>query len=271
MYFYLTVVDQCASNPCQNSGYCDQKAGVLGYTCFCKDYYVGNHCETSNVHFLFILLLYILHTLNKFRKFQKPIWYLSRNVFPVPLFQRFKISVNLILVRMVQHVTQIQKLGNTNVHVLLNTLTQTVRPVSVLISVIIVNLHSKRFIKADLLINFRIVYIFSTNEITKEKCCRITFHFLSSFFPIEIQPCDSNPCLNGGTCSDATDGQSYTCNCIGDFTGINCQAGGFEMNYWSNECKYEFTIVWKSQLIHSFIHSFTFYRNRALCNRSLSK
>ena len=144
---------------------------------------------------------------------------------------------------MVQHATQIQKLGNTNVHVLLNTLTQTARPVSVLISVIIVNLHSKRFIKADLLINFRIVYIFSTNEITKEKSYRVTFHILSYFFPIEIQPCDSNPCLNGGTCSDSTDGTSYSCNCAEELTGINCQAGGFEMNYWSNECKYEFTIV----------------------------
>ena len=210
----------------------------------------------NQVMFIFFsfLLLYILIGLNIFCKFQRYICYLSRNVFPILLFQRFRISVNLILVRMAEYATQIQKQGNTNVHVLLNTPTQTARPVSALVSIIIVG-----FVKVDLLINYK------RKKLPRQHSF-FTFHIRSFFFPIEIQPCDSNPCLNGGTCSDSTDQNSYICDCAGGFTGINCQAGGLEMEFWSNECKCELMIVFKKST-NAFIS--TFYRNRALCNRSL--
>ena len=39
---------------------------------------------------------------------------------------------------------------------------------------------------------------------------------------VELNPCDSDPCLNGGTCSN--DDQQPTCQCPNDFTGSFCEA-----------------------------------------------
>ncbi|CAH1271145.1 CRB2 [Branchiostoma lanceolatum] len=38
-------VDECASDPCQNGGTCEDE--VNGYTCTCAEGYVGDHCETG--------------------------------------------------------------------------------------------------------------------------------------------------------------------------------------------------------------------------------
>ena len=39
----------------------------------------------------------------------------------------------------------------------------------------------------------------------------------------EIDECASNPCQNGGTCTDLLD--SYTCNCIEGYIGLDCETG----------------------------------------------
>ena len=39
----------------------------------------------------------------------------------------------------------------------------------------------------------------------------------------EVNPCDSNPCLNGATC--LTSGSMYTCLCPSGFDGTNCENG----------------------------------------------
>ncbi|XP_078660964.1 uncharacterized protein LOC144905260 [Branchiostoma floridae x Branchiostoma belcheri] len=41
---------------------------------------------------------------------------------------------------------------------------------------------------------------------------------------IDIDDCSSNPCQNGGVCSDGVN--SYTCSCPAGFGGDNCQTGG---------------------------------------------
>ncbi len=33
------------------------------------------------------------------------------------------------------------------------------------------------------------------------------------FVLIELTPCDSSPCKNGGTCTDTDDGKGYKCQC----------------------------------------------------------
>lgn len=35
-------------------------------------------------------------------------------------------------------------------------------------------------------------------------------------------PCDANPCLNGGTCTPINT-QNYTCACSNDYSGPTCQ------------------------------------------------
>ena len=45
------------------------------------------------------------------------------------------------------------------------------------------------------------------------------------FYVVDIIECDSNPCENGGTCTDAVNG--YTCKCVAGYTDRNCQTGVF--------------------------------------------
>ena len=42
-------------------------------------------------------------------------------------------------------------------------------------------------------------------------------------YVLDINDCESNPCENGGTCSDAVNG--FTCECFPGYTDKNCQTG----------------------------------------------
>ena len=39
--------------------------------------------------------------------------------------------------------------------------------------------------------------------------------------------CTSNPCMNGATCSNDTDGEGYNCTCASGYTGDMCETGRF--------------------------------------------
>ncbi|KAK3093613.1 hypothetical protein FSP39_018103 [Pinctada imbricata] len=38
----------------------------------------------------------------------------------------------------------------------------------------------------------------------------------------EVQPCDSSPCQNGGTCSNNANGNTFTCSCATGWSGPTC-------------------------------------------------
>ena len=44
----------------------------------------------------------------------------------------------------------------------------------------------------------------------------------------DIDECLSNPCLNGGTCTDQVNG--YNCSCLPGSVGVNCETGKFNTN-----------------------------------------
>ena len=46
---------------------------------------------------------------------------------------------------------------------------------------------------------------------------------LSYTFHLDIDDCQSNPCLNGGSCTDGIN--NYTCSCLPGYTARNCGIG----------------------------------------------
>ena len=44
---YVSEIDECSSDPCQNDALCQDR--VNDYTCTCKDGYSGTNCEIGNL------------------------------------------------------------------------------------------------------------------------------------------------------------------------------------------------------------------------------
>ena len=42
-----------------------------------------------------------------------------------------------------------------------------------------------------------------------------------SFYVSDINECNSNPCQNGGTCTDFIN--NYSCQCAAGYSGVNCE------------------------------------------------
>ena len=47
-------------------------------------------------------------------------------------------------------------------------------------------------------------------------------HLIYKFFCLDLNPCASNPCLNGGNCS-ATSVSNFSCECDPLYSGGNCE------------------------------------------------
>ena len=62
----------------------------------------------------------------------------------------------------------------------------------------------------------------STRHHSQLKACHLTCYFCFHF-ESDIDECASNPCLNGGTCTDRVNG--FTCSCVPGFSGTRCQTG----------------------------------------------
>ena len=48
-------------------------------------------------------------------------------------------------------------------------------------------------------------------------------YFQNDHFYSDIDECQSNPCLNGGTCRNLEN--HYMCDCQTGYEGLNCQTG----------------------------------------------
>lgn len=61
-------------------------------------------------------------------------------------------------------------------------------------------------------------------------------------FSIDINECLSQPCQNGGTCSDDING--YICTCLNGFAGANCDFGNWKTNSIMLQFTPSFTLKW---------------------------
>ena len=52
-----------------------------------------------------------------------------------------------------------------------------------------------------------------------------------NIFLSDIDECASNPCQNGGSCSDGING--YTCDCVDGYDGADCENGKFDGMLWN--------------------------------------
>ena len=48
-------------------------------------------------------------------------------------------------------------------------------------------------------------------------------------FVVDVNECNSNPCRNGGTCTDRVN--EYTCKCPSGYNGDNCETSKSEINH----------------------------------------
>ena len=63
------------------------------------------------------------------------------------------------------------------------------------------------------------------NVFEKRAALEVEVHWfiLSYTFRLDIDDCQSNPCLNGGNCTDGLN--NYTCSCLPGYTTRNCGIG----------------------------------------------
>jgi hypothetical protein len=93
-------IDDCAGNPCQNNGFCQDK--IAAFACTCAEGFVGAKCET-NVNVSFIVLGFMWFCVLFFFFILKLKWLsLFLSLFPLysPLFPS-------ILVKLYDHVDRI--------------------------------------------------------------------------------------------------------------------------------------------------------------------
>ena len=51
----------------------------------------------------------------------------------------------------------------------------------------------------------------------------ILSHYTIFTITSDIKECESNPCVNGGNCTEFIEG--YNCTCVPGYTGIHCETG----------------------------------------------
>ena len=66
-----------------------------------------------------------------------------------------------------------------------------------------------------------LIFLILFNKIDCQPCIKQMIINLNLILILDISECDSDPCENGGNCTDDVNG--YTCSCANGWTGSECQ------------------------------------------------
>jgi len=77
---------------------------------------------------------------------------------------------------------------------------------------------------------------------------KLMLDFLFSHF-LDVDECSSNPCENGGTCTDGVNG--FTCSCLAGYTGTTCETSKIIFPPWAPVL----FMQWPTLLIKGKCHS----------------
>ena len=80
---------------------------------------------------------------------------------------------------------------------------------------------------------------------------------------VDVNGCDSNPCLNGATCEDKLNG--YECSCKKMYDGVNC--GAYSYRYYTHLVNKLHTYSFIGEQIISKYLSVLFSRHFGTCVR----
>ena len=74
----------------------------------------------------------------------------------------------------------------------------------------------------------------SAKKTVSHKECHISLSLILDLLLVEINECESSPCVNEATCNDAVNG--YECQCLRGFIGIHCERGIVERQSFLEFC-----------------------------------
>jgi len=63
---------------------------------------------------------------------------------------------------------------------------------------------------------------------------------------VDVNECESNPCQNGGSCTDNVN--SYSCACVDGYTGTNCETGIITFFHYMSMHLLWVWLIWQIQL-----------------------
>ncbi|CAH3171515.1 unnamed protein product, partial [Porites lobata] len=232
----IYVLTPCDSNPCLNGGTCHEGESGQGYTCECSSGWKGQRCEEESVAACITVGVTDPKKIPDSRMTASTVYSSG--------YQAYYGRVNTTrgtrwCPKTTSDRTDYLQVDMGAVHTVCKVATQTLNTgeytktyyVRVSVDGVTWN-NTYQENKAQKVFQASTV----SKSVLRQKISPVVKARFVRFFPITyhgwpcltveiyvLTPCDSNPCLNGGTCHEEESGQGYTCECSSGWKGQRCE------------------------------------------------